>query len=855
MNRLLFCFLVSLVLIHHRSGLAVSDITIVPKPHLVQPGTGVFCFHQNSIRVRIADTDTSHHRMSIKQLDQLIRENNGVPLWQKNESEFLIWVGFPEQDQEFRNLCQKEDLWPEDRIGEEGYILDIREKRIIIAANTPAGVFYAVQSLKQLVRGSNSPHVVCLRIIDWPEFQYRGVMDDISRGPVPTLEYMKTQIRRLSELKINLFTHYVEHVVKTESHGDFAPAGGSLTIDEWKKITDYAANYHMDIMGNFQSLGHFEKILAFPQYRHLGETDRMLNPMSNEAHRFLADIYKEMIPAFSSPIFNVNCDETWDIGRGPSKKYVDSLGVAWVYARHINALYDIVSGLGKRMLIWGDIVLQHPEILQMIPQDIIIGTWGYDARDSFDDCLKPFADQGFDFLFSCGVLNSNRLMPDYRMTMGNIRQFAKDASRYNSLGMVNTVWDDGGKALFSLDWYGIGYAADHAWFPNDESVDTFTNRFEGGVYGNQGASVGQVLNSLTRLTDLPQTFELNEAIFWKTLIPERGESLQLDPSGWDHVIDICNQSEEALDRADPQVYESDLKAIRFTIDQFRFMAEARHIILATAENYHKACLLQKKDRATTRVLLVDAITQLSKVIQSVSTLRHTFQSLWLEENRAYWLDRILDLYDGHIQSLTDTKALLSNSLKSFDNGHALAAPMHIRLDISGANGRYFQYWLLAGPFPNPGGTAYEHDYLTPAGGELHVRPFPGDAFTAESGELIRWQKFESPDYTTIKLSHYYEKNIEVLAYAYCRIHSPMAQTVRATFGSNDGIEIVLNDRLVFERHTIRSLIPDEEEIRLSLRAGWNHLLLKIDQKNGDWGFSFQLPDVQVRNHKYKYYIQ
>ena len=72
--------------------------------------------------------------------------------------------------------------------------------------------------------------------------------------------------------------------------------------------------------------------------------------------------------------------------------------------------------------------------------------------------------------------------------------------------------------------------------------------------------------------------------------------------------------------------------------------------------------------------------------------------------------------------------------------------------------------------------------------------------------------------------------------------------------SNDGIEVFLNGEIVHKRHVKRSLQVDEDEIELPLQAGRNYLMLKIDQGKGDWGFSFQLPDNEVRNHKNTYRI-
>jgi hypothetical protein len=115
-------------------------------------------------------------------------------------------------------------------------------------------------------------------------------------------------------------------------------------------------------------------------------------------------------------------------------------------------------------------------------------------------------------------------------------------------------------------------------------------------------------------------------------------------------------------------------------------------------------------------------------------------------------------------------------------------------------------------------------------------------------------KYDSPIFSKIDLAAVYEENTRVVAYAYCRIESPAEQSVRATFGSNDGIQLILNGDRIYKKFMKRSLIIDEDEVLLPLKKGRNDLLVKIDQNKGGWGFSFRLPDVSVRNHKHKYRI-
>lgn len=82
-----------------------------------------------------------------------------------------------------------------DKFEEQAYILDVAENVITLKATHCQGLFYATRSLKQIVRyavmESDIPAIQCQHIVDWPDLEYRGWMDDISRGPVPTMDYLK----------------------------------------------------------------------------------------------------------------------------------------------------------------------------------------------------------------------------------------------------------------------------------------------------------------------------------------------------------------------------------------------------------------------------------------------------------------------------------------------------------------------------------------------------------------------------------------------------------------------------------------------------------------------------------------
>ncbi|HMB94629.1 MAG TPA: glycoside hydrolase family 20 zincin-like fold domain-containing protein, partial [Tepidisphaeraceae bacterium] len=99
----------------------------------------------------------------------------------------------------------------------QGYILRITPHAAAIAADDPAGAFYAKQTLAQLQRQFPS-ELPCLTIEDWPDFPTRGLMLDISRDKVPTMPTLFAIIDQLAELKINQLQLYTEHTFAYRNH-------------------------------------------------------------------------------------------------------------------------------------------------------------------------------------------------------------------------------------------------------------------------------------------------------------------------------------------------------------------------------------------------------------------------------------------------------------------------------------------------------------------------------------------------------------------------------------------------------------------------------------------------------------
>ncbi len=738
-----------------------------------------------------------------------------------------------------------------DKIGEEGYLLVFNGKQRIVAANTETGLFYGLQTVKQLNRAGYQKE---LKIADWPSFVRRAVYDDISRGPISTMAYLKKQVERLAELKINYLSFYIEHVVQPLSHPDFAPADGKLTIAQIKELCAYAAKYHMQVIGSFQSFGHFEKVLRLPQYSSMGETANMISPLDTTAQRFLSDVIGELCDAFSAPFFNVNCDETFDLGKGKSKAYTDSVGVTKYYADHIKFLYDIVKQHNKKLMMWGDIALEHEEMLDILPKDIIYLTWEYGSQSSFDKWIVPFQKRGLEFMVCPGILNSYRMFPDMVMAATNIDGFLKEGKEKGASGVVTTVWDEGSAFLFSGDWYGVYKAADKSWNVNSTGKPSFDKRYTVTAYGDPGGQYVQALDTLMELRKPALTFNLNENIWHQKILPDSGRQLIINNAETDMVIRILKNAKTAIAKAAPKWNATDIRTLTLAIDEYTLMMDTRKQLPLVSGNYSKALVYSKKDPMETAGLLKNALTPVTTLKERYIALLKRFREAWLQENQPYALDIASRPFDDKINNLAQLEKNIQSQMGTLAKISNIPPAASLRLAINESDNYYFQNWLLSGPYALENGNR-PPAFLYSGDGSSEKAPKPGDLITYHD-QPFRWQKYASPNGGITEIDDFYSGKKSGVAYAFCTITTEKAIQIPAFAMTMNGLEAYCNGVKIFSSgKTIDHPATKEERMFLPLNAGINNILFKIPASENSWSFSFRLaPGYTVTNQKHKYFL-
>jgi hypothetical protein len=265
----------------------------------------------------------------------------------------------------------------------EGYVLVIEPHQASIVAASGSGIFYGVQTLKQLLPLPGAERELPTGTVrDWPAMRYRGVQDDLSRGPVPTLEFQKRQVRIFAAFKANIYSPYFEHTLLYLNHPMGAPLGGAMTPNEVVELVDYARKYHVTILPEQEAFGHLHHVLKYELYQDAAETPHghVLAPGQAATIPLIKDWFTQIAQEFPSPFVHIGADETWDLGRGHTREQVESQGYGPVYVAFLKQIHDELAPLHRRLLFWGDIGGADPAAVAGLPKDMIAVPWNYWLR-------------------------------------------------------------------------------------------------------------------------------------------------------------------------------------------------------------------------------------------------------------------------------------------------------------------------------------------------------------------------------------------------------------------------------------------------------------------------------------------
>jgi hexosaminidase len=239
---------------------------------------------------------------------------------------------------------------PETEIGNEGYILEINPEKVVLSANSPAGILYGIQTITQLMDSENTGVLPSRLIKDYPRFAWRGLHLDVSRHFMP-IEFIYKMMDYMATHKLNVFHwHLVDdqgwrfeikkypkltevgawRVDMSHLHWNERPLindaenasyGGFYTQDEVSALVDYAADRKITVVPEIEMPAHVMSALAaYPEFSCTGENlgvppggvwpiTHIYCAGNDETFTFLENVLLEVMEMFPSEYIHIGGDE------------------------------------------------------------------------------------------------------------------------------------------------------------------------------------------------------------------------------------------------------------------------------------------------------------------------------------------------------------------------------------------------------------------------------------------------------------------------------------------------------------------------------------------------------------------
>lgn len=592
-----------------------------------------------------------------------------------------------------RQVLHREQLTFDDSMRTEGYVLVTGKHDAFVIGHSAAGVFYGAQTLKQLVRAERGdPILTGATIRDWPALRWRGVHDDLSRGPMPTLEFQKKQIRTFAAYKLNIYSPYFENTMQYMSNPLPALPGGSISAADAKVLVEYAQKYHVTIIPEQEAFGHLHKVLTWQQYAPLAEIPNgaVLAPGQTGSMQLITQWFTELASVYPGPFLHIGADETLELGHGQTASDVQRRGLGAVYIDFLSKIHEALAPLHRRLLFWGDVAMNSPELVPRLPHDMIAVAWQYDPEpQGFRRWLDPYTKAGMETWVAPGVNNWGRVWPDFDLALRNIQGFVADGQSAGGTGMLNTIWDDDGEGLFLEDWYGVLFGAAAAWQPGTSDIEQFQQDYGPVFHGDATGEIDEAERALIAAHQALAKAGLGDArdeYFWMDpwstegqqvaakILPKSAE-VRLDA---ERALTLIAQAKAAAPLRETESLEAmDLGARRIDFLAFKFQAADQ-----IADSYRRLYEGQRTPEIAGHTMRdlwnLSGVNGLCEDLRDgYSYLQSRYSDVWLMENRPFWLNIVAARYNAAAQLWVQRSEKIAGARDQWNQHHTLPAPEEI----------------------------------------------------------------------------------------------------------------------------------------------------------------------------------
>ena len=534
----------------------------------------------------------------------------------------------------------------------------------VLRARSSAGLFYAAQTLLQMVEGEGEQaRLPAAEVRDWPALAYRGFMMDLSHGQLLRVSEIERQIDLLARFKANQYYFYSEASIEYQGYETINP-GACYRREQVRHLIDYARQRHVDVVPCLELYGHLHDLFRVEKFAGLGlpRYGDEFDPRNPRVLAVLDDWVDQVASLFPSPWCHAGFDEPWSLGkigmepgRDPFKAFMAVLGHVAERAR----------SHGKRLLFWADIhtgagtLSNHPELIRELPAGVIAVPWVYDAQTNYAPHVEPLAEAGIPTVVAPAVWNWNELFPDYHRSFCNINGLTATGRRFGALGILNTGWTDSAQTLYRQSLPGLAFGAAAGWQSEAVDTNTFFGDYAAQTYpAAVAAAVAPALEELSTVEEMFETVlqESTQHGFWQDpLDPAHLTRLERNQERLRQARLMAESALEHLLRAKRTAPEDPtLNSLVVAARLFDYLG-MKSLYAVEWSGYFRELKKNPDPKLVSLYIDIQMSAQdhgmLADLTDAVSGLREQYREAWLEESTPYRLGTALARWDAETQVL------------------------------------------------------------------------------------------------------------------------------------------------------------------------------------------------------------
>lgn len=363
--------------------------------------------------------------------------------------------------------------------GEELSLLMDGERLTVEAPDISAaarGLFLAACTLRD---GKNIPELHQTRHI-----ASCGMMLDMSRGGVMTVQAVKGMIDAHAALGLNLMMLYTEDTYTVPEAPYLGYLRGRYTEKELREMDDYAAESGVELVPCVQTLAHLEQFLQWDVNRDIKDNDCVLMIDEPKTYAWIRAALTALRRCFRTNRIHIGMDEAHGVGLGEYYQKHGAVNRFELLNRHLNRVVDICKELGFKPIMWSDMFYRlgsknndYYDTDAVVPEsaiaqipDVALCYWDYYHTDEqfYAGMLEGHRKMGKEVVFAGGIWTWSGILPHVRKTNATMYPALRACLKAGIGTVLATSWgDDGCETDYRLALNQLPIYSEHVWMGED----------------------------------------------------------------------------------------------------------------------------------------------------------------------------------------------------------------------------------------------------------------------------------------------------------------------------------------------------------------------------------------------------